>query len=177
MATVVGAVCGVALAALFVASVRIQFFDAADLHRHRSPLGLLRQYRLFSPAPVRADIHLLVRDLDQLGRALPVREVTSIRLRRPVDTLWNPRRRRWLPWRAAMLELAAFTTDLADDRAAVQVAPAYLAVLGVATAEPAEGAAACQFLFVERFGTDPARSPVVLFCSAVHRLEGGGDGR
>jgi len=85
--------------------------------------------------------------------------------------VWNPQKRVWLPLRAAFLELAAIATDVADEPVAVLACRPYLVLLDLASGAPADGAVARQFLLVERFGSEPDDDPIVVFCSAVHRLD------
>ena len=172
IAIVVGAVTSVPLIALFAVALRYQFYSRAEFLRQRTPLGLVRQYRLFSPAPVRTDFHLLVRDYDTEGVPRPCREVPMTPLRHWTHALWNPQKRRWLPLRTLLIELAAAGATLEDCPVAIELTTPYLVLLGVASAEPADADVhARQFLVVERFGHEPEEAPAVVFCSAVHRLE------
>lgn len=168
----VSAATSILLIALFAAILRCQFYTRQEFLRQRSPLGLLRQYRLFSPVPVRTDIHLVVRDFDHDGTSKRCRELRMTPLRRWTDLLWNPSKRRWLPLRALMSEVISARVELEDCRAAVEVSTAYLVLLGIVSAEPAAAdICARQFLLIERFGHEPEDDPVVLFCSAIHRLD------
>lgn len=171
MADVVSVATGATLVVLFVAAVRYQFHDPRYIARHKTPLGLIIQYRLFSPAPVRADVHLLVRDFDLDGSPRPCREVGITPIRRARHVVWHPEKRQWLPLRAMMLELAATTTDLSDIPAAVQLSVPYLVLLGLVSEPADEQTSARQFLLIERFGTEPDNDPMVVFCSAIHRLD------
>lgn len=168
---VIGAVTSTALVVLFVATVRYQFYTAEQASRRRAPLGLIRQYRLFSPRPIRTDIHLVVRDFGRDGVPRPCREIPIIRLRRWTNALWNPWKRRWLPLRALARQLTALSGELDDCSAAVELSAPYLVLLGLVAAEPAADVWARQFLLIERFGFEPEHDPAVLFCSAVHRLD------
>lgn len=171
MGIVISAVTSTALIVLFVATVRYQFYTAAQAARRRAPLALTRQYRLFSPKPIRTDIHLVVRDFGPDGVPRPCRELPIIRLRHWTNALWNPWKRRWLPLMTVMTQLTTVSTELEDSRTAVELSTPYLVLLGIISAQPADDVWARQFLLVERFGYQPEHDPVVLFCSAVHRLD------
>lgn len=175
---IVSALSSAALVALFAASVRHQFHTAGALALRRPPrLRLLRQYRLFAPKPQRSDLHLLVRDVAADGTPGPCRQIPLTPLRRPRHLLWNPDKRRWLPLVPMQMEFAAVSTVLGDDRAAVQLSTPYLILLDLVSTGAGRDVAARQFLLVERFGHTPERDPVVVFCSAVHRLDGAAERR
>jgi len=172
MGIVVSAVTSAALVALFAVTLRYQFYSHAQFLRRRTPLGLLRQYRLFAPAPVRTDFHLVVRDYDCNGVPRPCREIPMTPLRQWRQALWYPEKRRWLPLRPLLVELTAVGATLEDCPVAIELTTPYLVLLGVVSAEPADpDVRARQFLIVECFGHEPEEAPAVIFCSAVHRLE------
>lgn len=161
-----------ALVALFLLSVRFQFYSVAELQQRRtSPLGLLGTFRLFAPKPVRADVHLVARDFGPDGIPTACREIPIIERRHWTHALWNPGKRRSLPLTTIMIETTAVSTMLGDERAAVVLAPPYLILLGIASSHAAADALAVQYLLVERFGYEPDADAQVLFCSAVHRLD------
>lgn len=175
---VVSALSSAALVVLFAASARHQFHTVGALAlRRRPPLKLLRQYRLFAPRPQRSDLHLLVRDVAADGTPGPCRQIPLTPLRRWRHLLWNPDKRRWLPLVPMHMELATASTVLGNDRAAVQLSTPYLILLDLVCTGTGPEVAARQFLLVERFGHAPARDPVVVFCSAVHRVDRAAEAR
>jgi len=169
------------LVALFLLAVRYQFYTAQQLRQRRPPpLVLRRQIRLFSPKPIRTDVHLIARDVRPDGVPTPCREIPIIQLRHWTHVLWNPGKRRSLPLLSIMPDLTAISTELGEERAAVVLTRPYLILLGIVSSQAAADARACQYLLVERFGYEPEFDAQVLFCSAVHRLdrsEVGGDRR
>ncbi|MBX3285232.1 MAG: hypothetical protein KF703_07810 [Actinobacteria bacterium] len=160
------------MVALFAANLRYQFYDRTARRQRSALLGLRSQYRMFSPIPGRTDLHLVVRDYDRDGAPRPCREVPTTPLRRWTHALWNPWKRRWLPLRPLVVELIGIGAALEGHPAAIELTTPYLVLLGVVSAEPADGdVRARQFLVVHSFGHEPEEPPAVLFCSAVHRLD------
>jgi hypothetical protein len=168
----VGVITSAPLVALFLLSVRYQFYTVQQVRQRRAPpLVLWRQIRLFAPKPIQTDFHLIVRDVRQDGVPTPCREIPLIQTRRWTHALWNPGKRRSLPLLAILPDLTAISTELGEDRAAVVLTRPYLILLGIVSAHAAADARACQYLLVERFGYEPEFDTQVLFCSAVHRLD------
>lgn len=171
MSTVVLLATWVALGGLFALLARYQFIDAAELRHHRNPLGLLTHFRLFSPNPVRNDLHLLVREFGADGRPRPLRELAVTQLRLPRDVVWHPNKREWLPLRRIARELEALGSELGDQSPALAVSSPYLVLLGFVSRHAAPDAAALQFVLVERYGFDAEDHTTVRFCSAIHRRD------
>lgn len=167
-----GVIPSAALVVLFLLSVRYQFYTAQQLREWPAPpLKLLRHFRLFSPKPIRTDVHLIARDFRQNGAPMPCREIPLIEVRHWTHALWNPGKRRSLPLMTIMVELTAIGTALGEDRAAAVLSTPYLILLGVVSSHAPTDAWGRQFLLVESFGFERELDTQVLFCSAVHRLD------
>ena len=168
----VSVITSAALVVLFLLSVRYQFYTAQQLLQWPAPpLKLLRQFRLFSPKPIRTDVHLIARDFRQDGVPTSCREIPVIKVRHWTHALWNPGKRRSVPLMAMMVEMTAISTELGEERAAVLVATQYLILLSIVSSPAAADAQARQYLLVESFGYEPDCDAQVLFCLAVHRLD------
>jgi hypothetical protein len=168
-------VCSVALLILFGVNVWAQFML---LQGRPLPFGnpcrIIAGWLFFSRGRP-GDTHLLYRDYLDDGSVSDWREVplTAHRLWRHV--IWHPEKRARLPLSTFGRHLVTEVRELAEDADGVQLSLAYLVILNLVCAFPALGATHRQFLFVNTEGFDADEPAHAIFCSAIHRLDAGGN--